>query len=470
MTSDDYQALLLDYVWYSFWTAHEAGWQAALTLLPILAALSETAAEALIGHMSWFADRGSQEEAQLLADLAELAPPHFLDEWLARRRDEEPPSTRLRTRLTPVGLKRLTGVVPVPDLLGTVDDRQAALEVMRVRHDLREPTDHHDMSGDVNRLIRHAANSDQALAEPIAAALIAIARYQSQEPAGYAPLETAVRAALAADDLARQRPWDLETIASALGRGPRRHSLAPQADELHKRALAADPADAGILGNYANFLTTVRRDHDGAEALYRRALDADPTHANNLGNYAYFLTTVRRDHDGAEALYRRALDADPTDANHLGNYANFLTEVRRDHDGAEALYRRALDADPTHANNLGSYALLLSTLRRDRRGRSLLPARPLDADPADAGILGNYANFLNRKCAATMTGAEASPARPSTPTPPMPTSSAATRSSSPPCAATMTGPKPYRRASTPTPPMPTSPAITRTSHHRAPRP
>ena len=342
MASDDYQALLLDYVWYSFWTAHEAGWQASLTLLPILAAVNETAAEALIGYMSWFADRGSQEEAELLADLAELAPPSFLDEWLARRRVEEPPSTRLRTRLTPVGLKRVAGVVPVPGLLGTDDDRQAALEVMRVRHDLREPTDQQDLSGDVNRLIQHAASSDQALAEPIAAALIAIARDQSQRFAGYAPLETAARAALAADDLARQRPWELETIASALARGPWCRSLAPQADELHKRAIDADPTDAGILGNYAYFLTDVRRDHDGAEALYRRALDADPTHANNLGNYANFLTDVRRDHDGAEALYRRALDADPTHANNLGNYAHLLF-VLGDDTKAEALALRALD-------------------------------------------------------------------------------------------------------------------------------
>ena len=53
---------------------------------------------------------------------------------------------------------------------------------------------------------------------------------------------------------------------------------------MYQRALAADPTHANTLGNYANFLKNVRKDHDQAEAMHQRALAADPTHANNLGN------------------------------------------------------------------------------------------------------------------------------------------------------------------------------------------
>ena len=44
--------------------------------------------------------------------------------------------------------------------------------------------------------------------------------------------------------------------------------------------------------------------------MYRRAIDADPTDARALRNYADFLWTVRNDHDRAEEMYRRAIDAE----------------------------------------------------------------------------------------------------------------------------------------------------------------
>nr|ART37671.1 E6 [uncultured bacterium] len=55
---------------------------------------------------------------------------------------------------------------------------------------------------------------------------------------------------------------------------------------MYKRALEADPKDANSLGNYALFLSDIRKDYDAAEAMYKRALEADPKHANSLGSYA----------------------------------------------------------------------------------------------------------------------------------------------------------------------------------------
>ena len=144
-----------------------------------------------------------------------------------------------------------------------------------------------------------------------------------------------------------------------------------QAEQMYQRALAADPNGAINMGNYANFLTDVRKDHDQAEQMYQRALAADPNRANTVGNYANFLMHVRKDHNQAEQMYQRALTADPNDANTMGNYANFLTDVRKDHDQAEQMYQRALTADPNHAEHLGNYARLLFVLGKDALGEKL---------------------------------------------------------------------------------------------------
>jgi len=145
-----------------------------------------------------------------------------------------------------------------------------------------------------------------------------------------------------------------------------------KADEIYREGLKKFPDESKLIGNYAIFLTDIRKDHDKAEEYYKRALDADPTNATNLGNYAIFLTDIRKDHDKAEEYYKRALDADPTDATNLGNYAIFLTDIRKDHDKAEEYYKRALDADPTNAIRLGNYAGLLLARGKQEEGFSLL--------------------------------------------------------------------------------------------------
>jgi len=194
--------------------------------------------------------------------------------------------------------------------------------------------------------------------------------------------------------LAKAFPEDADTLgnyANFLANIRKDHD---SAEAFYKRALDADPKHANNLGNYADFLSDIRKDHDSAEALYKRALDADPKHASHLGNYAVFLTNIRKDHDFAEALHKRALDADPKHANILGNYANFLTNIRKDRDSAEALYKRALDADPKHANILGNYAAFLTNIRKDHDSAEAFYKRALDADPKHANILGSYAAFL----------------------------------------------------------------------------
>ena len=79
---------------------------------------------------------------------------------------------------------------------------------------------------------------------------------------------------------------------------------------MYKRAVEADPNNANSLGNYADFLETVRRDYDRAEEMYKRAVEADPKYAWGLRKYAHFLQYVRHNYDRAEEMYQRFVEAD----------------------------------------------------------------------------------------------------------------------------------------------------------------
>jgi Tfp pilus assembly protein PilF len=154
------------------------------------------------------------------------------------------------------------------------------------------------------------------------------------------------------------------------------------AEKYHRRAAQALPANADVLGAYADFL---RRHLPGqpaaarkAEALFQRALAAVPKHENNLMHYAAMLRAAGR-LDEAEELYKRAVAAAPSNAIVLGNYANFLCRSRRDTRRARDMYITALRGDPGNEMVSRNYALFL---------RDFPEARPpahdtttADADP-----------------------------------------------------------------------------------------
>ena len=45
-----------------------------------------------------------------------------------------------------------------------------------------------------------------------------------------------------------------------------------RAEEMHRRAIEADPGDSGALGDYASFLADDRGDPDRAEEMFERLL------------------------------------------------------------------------------------------------------------------------------------------------------------------------------------------------------
>jgi tetratricopeptide (TPR) repeat protein len=167
--------------------------------------------------------------------------------------------------------------------------------------------------------------------EALSSLRAAVERLPESEPSAPALKEASAQSVQRIPDW-----WQVELRAR-----PLKESDPDAADAIYRDGLERIPNSAELLGNYANFLTDIRKDHDGAEDLYRRAIEIDPT-ANKLGNYALFLTDIRKDHDGAEDLYRRAIDADPANANNLGNYARHLICID-DPAGGVAIAERALE-------------------------------------------------------------------------------------------------------------------------------
>jgi tetratricopeptide (TPR) repeat protein len=337
VNSATYLALLYDLVWYRFWMHPEAGWKSAMTLLPLLAVANEQATESLLRQMEWFAEHGTADEAARFDELAEPSLSSFLDELLARRRGQPVSRAKLAAKVTPTALAMLSRLTPDEGLLGAPLDRDAGLEVLRTRLLLTNELGESELT-DATVKLQRLANSAPGLATPIAKTLMSTARAGVDSNASPGMLKAAGRAAIASNGLARQQGWELGHIALAFHHTP---DLQDLTDQLYTVALEADPQRAPTLGNYANFLTDVRGDHDAAEAMYKRALEADPQHANNLRNYANLLGAVRGDHDAAEAMYKRALEADPQHARNLGNYARLLFIIGQDQEG-ERLARQAI--------------------------------------------------------------------------------------------------------------------------------
>ena len=139
-------------------------------------------------------------------------------------------------------------------------------------------------------------------------------------------------------------------------------------DTMFQNAIATNPHDITILGDYALFLETVRGDIDQAERVFRQAITVDPQHANTLGNYALFLQNQKGDTGQAQIIFQQAIEADPHDASNLGDYALFLHTIINDEDQAEIMYKRAIEADPHNATNLRNYAAFLQYQKHDMDG------------------------------------------------------------------------------------------------------
>ena len=167
-----------------------------------------------------------------------------------------------------------------------------------------------------------------------------------------------------------------------------------KAEVHYKKALALEPDDATINGSYAIFLCNIKKDYTKAEEYHKKALELEPNHAVINNNYAIFLTDIKKDHTKAEVHYKKALELEPNHAVNNNNYANFLKNIKKDYSEAEAYYKKALELEPNHAVINNNYANFLTDIKKDHTKAEVHYKKALALEPDDATINGSYANFL----------------------------------------------------------------------------
>ncbi|PSR96074.1 Tetratricopeptide repeat protein [Actinidia chinensis var. chinensis] len=99
--------------------------------------------------------------------------------------------------------------------------------------------------------------------------------------------------------------------------------------------------------------------HERTDSYYQEMIEANPGNALLLGNYAQFLKEVRGDLAKAEEYCGRAILANPNDGNVLSMYADLIWQTKRDASRAETYFDQAVKTDPDDCYVLASYARFL---------------------------------------------------------------------------------------------------------------
>jgi tetratricopeptide (TPR) repeat protein len=260
------------------------------------------------------------------------------------------------------------------------------------------------VQGDAERLTLFKAEGERRAAE--AAAIIAAEAIQAAKPV--AP------------------PAQAATPGQALilAEQKRRHGFLADADELTRRAAAADPDNAeaahmlGIIahqsGKTAEAIDHIRRAiaikpdvalyHanlgemcrlagrvDEAIAAGRRAIEINPNYAGALSNLGIALFDQGK-FDEALSLYERAIALETNFAQAYSNRGNALQRLKRFAD-AEKDYRRAIELQPSFADAWNNLGTCLRELKRSEEAETVY-RKALEFAPSNPDTLDNLALAL----------------------------------------------------------------------------
>lgn len=193
-----------------------------------------------------------------------------------------------------------------------------------------------------------------------------------------ADAEQLYRRALAADPDEAEALHFLGILCHQTGRGE-------EALGLIVRSIGQSPVNPKFLSNLGSVLQSLGR-IPAASLCYRNALACDPGHVDalyNLGNALF----EQKQAQGAVAAYDRALRLNPRHAWALNNLGNALQDLERLDEAAEA-YRRALDLMPEAA---AVHASLGDVHRKSKRLDEALDCyrEALRRDPGSASAENN---------------------------------------------------------------------------------
>ncbi len=280
--------------------------------------------------------------------------------------------------------------------------------IARIANDLRAVA-----SGDTAPLTPFRVEGEARAVQ--AAAIIAIEAKRAPEAVPMAP--QAPQVALAP---ATTNPGQLLLLAEQ----KRRHGFLADADELVRRALAAEPGNAeaehmlGIIahqsGKLPEAIAHVRRASelqpgvalyfanlgemcrlagrtDEAIAAGRRALAIEPSHSGALSNVGIALFEQGKFEEALDH-YERAVAIDPAFVQAHSNRGNALQRLKRFAE-AETSYRRAIELSPAFADAWNNLGTCLRELKRSEEAESVY-RKALELRPNDPETLDNLALAL----------------------------------------------------------------------------
>jgi tetratricopeptide (TPR) repeat protein len=280
--------------------------------------------------------------------------------------------------------------------------------IARIANDLRAVA-----AGDTAPLTPFRAEGEARAAQ--AAAIIAIEARHAPAAAPVAPQQPQVTLAPAITNSGQ---------LLLLAEQKRRHGFLADADELARRALAAEPGNAeaehmlGIIahqsGKLPEAIAHVRRASelqpgialyfanlgemcrlagrtDEAIAAGRKALAIDPNHAGALSNVGIALFEQGKFEEALEH-YERAVAIDPAFVQAHSNRGNALQRLKRFAE-AETCYRRAIELMPAFADAWNNLGTCLRELKRSEEAETVY-RKALELRPNDPETLDNLALAL----------------------------------------------------------------------------
>jgi tetratricopeptide (TPR) repeat protein len=159
-----------------------------------------------------------------------------------------------------------------------------------------------------------------------------------------------------------------EALTTAL----RKPADTPVAEETRKPVRIAAEAAVDRLTKEKNWWAwqlkaDAESDPIKQEAIYRAGLEDFPQGHELLGNFANFMTHVRKDYDEAERLYRKALELDPAGAIKKSNFAQFLFAKNRFDEARDFAIEAWVLLDETPSDNHAEVAFTRWLLDRAAR-------------------------------------------------------------------------------------------------------
>lgn len=85
---------------------------------------------------------------------------------------------------------------------------------------------------------------------------------------------------------------------------------------------------------------------DAAEGFFQRAVRVAPDHPGVLGNYAGFLQSYRKDYESAEHFYKESLLLKPDHVPSICSYSTIVIEQHKNLQVGRDMLARALELQP----------------------------------------------------------------------------------------------------------------------------